>query len=158
MLYLIRSWGKKNSILKIGFTSNVQKRMENYYHSNPFFQKISLREGELYEEKLIQLYTTLMGYKYKILDEWFIDCPEVISIFHKPISKMKKTLWKHRDEIFKIEDFKKGSDKRIREIFEDLKKTYGKKGKFTTKIDSDYGFLVAQETLKKMKSDDYFFY
>ena len=52
MLYLIRSWGRGKSILKIGYTSNLPKRMENYY-SNPLFEKISAREGSLTDEKTL---------------------------------------------------------------------------------------------------------
>ena len=44
MLYLIRTFGRRGrSMLKIGYTSDLQKRMENYYHSNLLYERIKRR-------------------------------------------------------------------------------------------------------------------
>lgn len=155
MLYLIRSWGRGKSILKIGYTSNLPKRMENYYHSNPFFEKISAREGSLTDEKRLQMYLEFLGYKYSKLDEWFIDCPEVLSSFHESQRKISRVLWRYRDSVWCKEDLKNGADKRLQEIYEDLReKNQGDKGKGS--IEREYLMITSQETLKRMRTDDYY--
>lgn len=159
MLYLIRSWGKGKSILKVGYTSDLPKRMENYYHSNPLFEKISAREGSLIDEKRLQLYLEVSGYKYSRLDEWFIDRPEVLTLFHESRDKISRTLWRCRDSVWCKEDLKTGADKRLREIYEDLRGKYLKPGQYRApgQIEREYVMLVAQETLKKMKEDDLYY-
>lgn len=159
MLYLIRSWGRGKSILKIGYTSNLPKRMENYYHSNPLFEKISAREGSLTDEKRLQMYLEFLGYKYSRLDEWFVDCPEVLTLFHESRDKISRVLWRYRDSVWCKEDLKNGADKRLREIYEDLRGKYLKPGQYKAsgQIEREYVMLVAQETLKKMKEDDLYY-
>lgn len=155
MLYLIRSWGRGKSILKVGYTSNLPKRMENYYHSNPLFEKISAREGSLTDEKRLQMYLEFLGYKYSKLDEWFVDCPEVLSLFHESQRKISRVLWRYRDSVWCKEDLKNGADKRLREIYENLReKNLGDKGKGS--IEREYMMIISQETLKRMRTDDYY--
>lgn len=153
MLYLIRSWGRKGSILKVGYTSNLQRRMENYYHSNPLFEKISERNGSLIDEKRLQMYLELSGYKYNLLDEWFIDCPEVLTLFHESQEKISRILWRYRDSVWSKEDLDNNADKRLREIYEDSREKFLKPGTYR-EIDKVYSMLVSQETLKKMRSDN----
>ena len=158
MLYMIRTWGRGGkSMIKIGYTSNLSKRMENYYHSNPFFEKISEREGSLEDEKRLQLYLEVLGYKMGILDEWFVDCPEVLSLFHESKEKISRVLWRYRDSVWKKEDLKQGADQRLRTIYEDLRKLYLPKGAYKApgQIEREYTMIVAQETLKKMRSEEY---
>ena len=144
-------------MIKIGYTSNLSKRMENYYHSNPFFEKISEREGSLEDEKRLQLYLEVLGYKMGILDEWFVDSPEVQTLFHESKEKISRVLWRYRDSVWKKEDLKQGADQRLRTIYEDLRKLYLPKGvcKASGQIEREYTMIVAQETLKKMRSEEY---
>lgn len=158
MLYMIRTWGRGGkSMIKIGYTSNLSKRMENYYHSNPFFEKISAREGSLEDEKRLQLYLEVLGYKMGILDEWFVDSPEVQTLFHESKNKISRVLWRYRDSVWKKEDLKQGADQRLRTIYEDLRKLYLPKGAYKDpgQIEREYTMIVAQETLKKMRSEEY---
>ena len=158
MLYMIRTWGRGGkSMIKIGYTSNLSKRMENYYHSNPFFEKISAREGSLEDEKRLQLYLEVLGYKMGILDEWFVDSPEVQTLFHESKEKISRVLWRYRDSVWKKEDLKQGADQRLRTIYEDLRKLYLPKGAYKApgQIEREYTMIVAQETLKKMRSEEY---
>lgn len=158
MLYMIRTWGRGGkSMIKIGYTSNLSKRMENYYHSNPFFEKISEREGSLEDEKRLQLYLEVLGYKMGILDEWFVDSPEVQTLFHESKNKISRVLWRYRDSVWKKEDLKQGADQRLRTIYEDLRKLYLPKGSYKDpgQIEREYTMIVAQETLKKMRSEEY---
>ena len=131
--------------------------MENYYHSNPFFEKISAREGSLEDEKRLQLYLEVLGYKMGILDEWFVDSPEVQTLFHESKEKISRVLWRYRDSVWKKEDLKQGADQRLRTIYEDLRKLYLPKGayKASGQIEREYAMIVAQETLKKMRSEEY---
>ena len=158
MLYLIRSWGRGKSILKVGYTSNLPKRMDNYYHSNPLFEKISAREVSLTDEKRLQMYLEFLGYKYPKLDEWFVDCPEVLSLFHESQEKISRVLWRCRDSVWCKEDLKNGADKRLREIYEDLRGKYLKPGRYSGggQIERDYLMIISQETLKRMRTDDYY--
>ena len=144
-------------MIKIGYTSDLSKRMENYYHSNPFFEKISAREGSLEDEKRLQLYLEVLGYKMGILDEWFVDSPEVQTLFHESKNKISQVLWRYRDSVWKKEDLKQGADQRLRTIYEDLRKLYLPKGAYKApgQIEREYTMIVAQETLKKMRSEDY---
>lgn len=159
MLYLIRTFGRNGrSKLKIGYTSNLSSRLDNYYHSNPFFEFLGSRKGELEEEKKMHMYLTLLGYKYEKLNEWFQDTQEVIIGFHESISEIDKLLWRRRDEVWNISDLKsgRGIDKRLREIFDDLYiKNYNpKKTKFSN-IEKDYMYLRSQEKLKEMRNSDF---
>ena len=103
MLYLIRSYGKTTSILKIGFTKNLPKRLEQYFHTSPLYDFISTREGDEILEKLLHYYLYFLGYQFKRngkLDEWFIDCSEVYQLFHMSQESLEKKIWKHRNKIF----------------------------------------------------------
>lgn len=157
MLYLIRSWGRGKSILKVGYTANLSKRMDNYYHSNPLFEKLSAREGSLLDEKRLQLYLELSGFKFEKLDEWFIDCPEVLNLFHESQEKISRTLWRYRDSVWTKEDLKKGADKRLRDIYEDLRGKF-LHGKYSGsgQIEREYVMLVSQEKMKEMLLRDDF--
>lgn len=106
MIYLIKSFGPNNlSILKVGFTDNISRRMKHYFYANPMFQIISTRDGDEILEKLLHRYLYYCGLQYRKygrLDEWFIDCPEVRSIFHMSRETLGKKIWKHRDKILDI--------------------------------------------------------
>lgn len=157
MLYMIRTWGRGGkSMIKVGYTSDLPKRMENYYHSNPFFEKISEREGSLEDEKRLQLYLEVLGYKMGILDEWFVDTPEVQTLFHESKEKISRVLWRYRNSVWKKEDLKQGADQRLRDIYENLRKKYLKG--YGSDIDKEYSMIVAQETLKSMRSEEYCLY
>ena len=66
-------------------------------------------------------------------------------------------LWRYRDSVWKKEDLKQGADQRLRTIYEDLRKLYLPKGSYKDpgQIEREYTMIVAQETLKKMRSEDY---
>ena len=149
MLYLIRSFGRgRRSYLKVGFTDNISTRMNQYRIHNPQFELISTRQGTQEEEKLLQLYLSLTGYKADFLNEWFIDCPEIYQTFHIKInSKLKKFIWRKRDKIFKISDF---SNSGMRVLFENLRKLFWK-GIYTFNIDREWKFAEAQEYLKRQR-------
>lgn len=107
MLYLIKSYlyGGK-SILKIGYTDDIDKRMYQYFTTNPGFEKISTREGNRMLEDMIQIYLTFLGYQVKIggrLNEWFMNSPKVRDIFHINVGELERKLWKIRDKVINLE-------------------------------------------------------
>ena len=47
MLYLIRSFSRGGkSILKVGYTEDINKRMNQYFYYSPGFELIATREGD----------------------------------------------------------------------------------------------------------------
>ena len=109
MIYLIRSYrlsGK--SILKIGFTDNIQKRINQYFYMNPGCELISSREGDEVLESLLHLYLRYLGFQYKKngkLNEWFLDIPEVYQIFHISRESLERIIWKNREKMFNSSKF-----------------------------------------------------
>lgn len=125
MLYLIRSHGiGKKSALKVGFTNNKFQRFNTYKTENPFFEVISTREGSLETEKILHLYLTSLGLKENFLDEWFLDCEEVLEAFHDNILDAKKSIWRNRDKLFQKPDLEQ--DTLTRKIFDNLQGFFGK--------------------------------
>ena len=106
MIYLIRSYGiKGKSVLKIGFTDDFERRMDQYFYSNPMFQIVSTREGDEILENLFHRYLYFLGFQYKNngkLDEWFLDVPEIYQIFHLSQETVEKLVWRNRNKIFTI--------------------------------------------------------
>lgn len=106
MLYLIKSYLQGNhSILKIGYTDNIEKRMYQYFSANPGVEPISFREGDELLEDMIQLYLTYLGYQYRPegrSNEWFYNVPEVRNIFHISIQELGRKLWKVRDKVLDL--------------------------------------------------------
>lgn len=105
MLYLIKSFTRNKPILKIGYTDNMENRMNQYFYANPGLELISIREGDELLEDMIQIYLKFLGYQYQKhgkLNEWFIDDLKVYQIFHIYQEKLENKLWKHRADIFNL--------------------------------------------------------
>ena len=104
MLYLIKSYGSRNrSILKVGFTDDIEARKNQYFSHNPFSQVISVREGDLILEGLIHRYLYFLNLQYKHgerLKEWFDNDSEVWRVFHLSRETLERLVWKNRDKIF----------------------------------------------------------
>ena len=58
MLYLIRSFTRTGTFLKVGYTANIERRMGEYLVENPGRELISIRAGDLTEETRMHLYLT----------------------------------------------------------------------------------------------------
>lgn len=105
MLYLIKSFTRNKPILKIGYTDNMENRMNQYFYANPGLELISTREGDELLEDMIQIYLKFLGYQYQKhgkLNEWFIDDLKVYQIFHIHQEKLENKLWRHRVDIFNL--------------------------------------------------------
>jgi len=153
MLYLIRTFGRgrNKTALKIGFTDNLKNRSQSYRVHNPFFESVATREGDRILEAKLHLYLTARGYKEDFLDEWFVDCPEVLSLFHTKLSKINRTIWRYRDTLFMRADFKGSGNDLKQKIYEELRMTIPiLKPK---QIDLDWKIESSQKLLKRMRSD-----
>lgn len=119
MLYLIRSFTRTGTFLKVGYTANIERRMGEYLVENPGRELISIRAGDLTEETRMHLYLTACGFKADFLEEWFKDCPEVLLGFHQARGKMDKMIWRKRELVFTSFDFSRRSLKV--QIYEELR-------------------------------------
>ncbi len=153
MLYLIRTFGrgKNKTALKIGFTDNLKTRNQSYRIHNPFFETISTRQGDRLLEAKLHLYLTARGFKAGFLDEWFLDCHEVLSLFHTKISKINKTIWKSRNALFVRADFKGAGNDIKKKIYEELRMT--NPGPYKQQVDLDWKIESSQKILKRLRSD-----
>ena len=106
MLYLIRSFGRGGkSILKVGYTDDINKRMNQYFYYSPGFELIAIREGDEMLEDMIQIYLKFLGYQYQRngrLNEWFEDDPKIYQIFHIHKEKLERYIWVNRENILNL--------------------------------------------------------
>ena len=151
MIYLIKSYGYRGkSVLKIGFTDDIQKRIYQYFSSNPMMEVLSTREGDEIFEKLLHRYLYYLGFQYKRfgrLDEWFIDSPEVKRIFHISRETLEKKIWKHRDKIL---DISSSTDFRLFEyLYQNNKEGF---------IGNEFNYVDGKLTRTKAKNIDISFW
>lgn len=79
MLYLIKSPGNSDKILKIGYTNNIKKRLKSYRSDNPDAELLATREGdEVFEHKLHKYFHR---FKYTSGREWFYYNEEIVDEF-----------------------------------------------------------------------------
>lgn len=119
MLYLLRSFTRNGSYLKIGYTGDLPSRMASYLTENPGRELIGTRGGDKLEETRMHLYLTALGYKASFLEEWFLDVPPVLEKFHDNIFKINREIWRNRDIILTGLDFSRRSYKV--QIYEELR-------------------------------------
>ena len=108
MLYLIKSYGPKGKkIYKVGYTTNLDNRLNQYFSHNPFIELISTREGDEELEKLIHVCLYSLEYKFTKggkLDEWFTgDLNKIQYIFHSTKKYLEKVIWRNRDKSFSVD-------------------------------------------------------
>ena len=160
-LYLIRTFGRsaKKTALKVGYTSDLKNRIDSYKYHNPFSELISTREGSNLDEVRVHTYLNSLGYKLDVLNEWFKDVDDVIQLFHKPFETMNGVIWKNRDNLFTINDFK--SENIMNKLYEELKliqnPVEGWKDIFhlpKLKIDKDWSFIQFNRCVRNFKLTD----
>ena len=100
---MIRSFTRSGTYLKVGFTGDIERRMRDYLTENPGRELIGTRAGDLTEETRMHLYLTACGFKADFLEEWFIDCPGVLSGFHDRREKMDRLIWRKREDLFSFD-------------------------------------------------------
>jgi hypothetical protein len=103
MLYLIKLKGETNTLLKIGYTKNIDKRLKTYKTHNPLIELIDIKEGSIFDESC--LHNQLKEYLFDNSKEWFIENDEIYNIWK---SYNRKVLSEEQEEtILKIKIFKK---------------------------------------------------
>jgi hypothetical protein len=103
---------------------------------------------------VLHLYLQCSGLKLGILNEWFLDKDEVIQKFHAPKDKMLRKIWKCRQGLFSISDFKTSGNELRRRIYEDLRMTMYQEDK-SKEIDRLWKQELNKTVLKKMKEKHY---
>lgn len=104
MLYLIRLKSFDRFNYKVGYTSDVQKRFEQYVSHALIPELIATRDGEKYEENIVHryLHTFTGGYWNFEKDEWYVCAPydeSIIPYFKEDYEIMKKRIWEFRDMV-----------------------------------------------------------
>lgn len=154
MLYLIRTFGRTKTALKVGYASDIKTRMKTYYHHNPYFEIVSTREGTLYDEMVLHLYLQSSNLKLDILNEWFIDDNETIQKFHNIKNRMLKRIWQSRQTLFSLSDFKIGGNELRKRIYEDLRMIMYKDTESPKEIDKLWKQEFNKTVLKKMRGNN----
>ena len=69
-LYIIRTFGMQGSLIKIGYSSNITKRLLQYYHHNPLVELVGTYYKEDAKEFEKHLHSVLKAYR---LREWYTE-------------------------------------------------------------------------------------
>lgn len=77
MIYLIKGYGKGGELLKIGFTDNLNSRLESYVTHTPDYELLKTREGDLNLERYLLNYFKDLNYS----GEWFRFDQKIIDKF-----------------------------------------------------------------------------
>ena len=103
MLYLIKLKGETNTLLKIGYTKNIDKRLKTYKTHNPLIELVDVKEGSIFDESC--LHNQLKEYLFDDSKEWFTENDEIYNIWK---SYNRRVLSEEQEEtILKIKIFKK---------------------------------------------------
>ena len=74
-IYMLRVYGKNESLIKVGYSSKIENRIEMYKAHNPLCEVVKtfyIEEGEIFEKKFHSLYPSELKnewYKEELLDE-----------------------------------------------------------------------------------------
>ena len=102
MLYLIKLKGETNTLLKIGYTKDIDKRLKAYKTHNPLIELVDIKEGSTFDESC--LHNKLKEYLFDNSKEWFIEDNEIYNTWK---NYNNKVLTKEQEEIIlKVKIFK----------------------------------------------------
>lgn len=146
MLYLLRSFTEDGSILKVGYASDYDYRLQQYEAHNPGIKEVSKKEGNIVDETVLHYYLHYLGYNV-LKDEWYKDCQEVIDIFNSNLGAAEEAVWDNRDSIFGIDSFLRSPNGNMTLAYKYLKSKYGIKEEM--KIDTQY--LNIERKLKDLE-------
>lgn len=67
-LYIVKVYNKKDTLIKVGYSSNIINRLTNYYHHNPLIEVVTT----LYREDALKLERELHKYiSSEVMNEWY---------------------------------------------------------------------------------------
>lgn len=95
MIYLVKSL----DYVKIGYTTDVTKRMSQYRSNNPHIKLLDAKEGDLNDEK--ELHKQCAKWVYE--NEWFYDVKEVRDIWSNYNGSNVKVITNLKEQIKKLE-------------------------------------------------------
>ena len=104
MVFLIRFQAFDSFDYRVGYASDVQKKLKQYAVYNPCLELIATRDGEEYEENIVHryLHTFTGGYWNFERDGWYVCAPcdgSIIPYFKEDYDVMKKKIWEFRDTV-----------------------------------------------------------
>lgn len=99
MLYLFGSgsWKNERKIVKVGFSDDIDTRIQGYKLHNPLGELLDTREGDKILE--LKLHLRLKDWKVEFLDEWFYDEEEVFKLFQIDVEELDNWLWENKSEV-----------------------------------------------------------
>lgn len=103
MLYLIKLKGETHTLLKIGYTKNLDKRLKTYKTHNPLIELVDVKEGSTIDESY--LHDKLKKYLFDNSKEWFIENKEIYDVWNE--YNHKKLTKEEEDTILNIKIFKR---------------------------------------------------
>ena len=107
MLYLVRLKSYKNFDYKVGCTTDINKRFEQYEAATLRAELLATRDGDEYEENVVHryLHTFTDGRWDFKKDEWYVCSTfdeNIISYFKKDYGVMKDRIWEFRDTVLSL--------------------------------------------------------
>ena len=96
MIYLLKSpsWNPNYVMYKVGYTSDINKRIKQY---EPETSLVATRSGDETDEKVFHLRMRLLPGLVKIhRKEWYVvkkTDHQIREVFHEPKELMEKTVW-----------------------------------------------------------------
>lgn len=103
MLYLIKLKGETNTLLKIGYTKDIDQRLKTYKTHNPLVELIDIKEGDTLDESC--LHNKLKEYLFDNSKEWFIEDNEIYNTWRNYNRKILST--KQKEILLRLRIFKK---------------------------------------------------
>lgn len=110
MIYLLRvSYKNSPSYWKIGYASDIQKRLSQYEAHNPLVESVAVKEGDLFSEKIhhkyFHLFPQFIDEFYK--DEWYVTDRMFIreAFLGVPLEGMCDLIWERRNESLGNNDY-----------------------------------------------------
>ena len=79
MLYLVKLQGKEQTLLKIGHTKDIEKRIKTYQTHNPLIELLDYKEGNSADEAYLR--NKLKKFLFKDSKEWFVENPEIYKLW-----------------------------------------------------------------------------
>jgi len=103
MLYLIKLKGETNTLLKIGYTKDIDQRLKTYKTHNPLVELIDIKEGDTLDESC--LHNKLKEYLFDNSKEWFIEDNEIYNTWRNYNRKILST--RQKEILLRLRIFKK---------------------------------------------------
>lgn len=137
MIYLLKS----NDKLKIGYTKDFESRIKQYKLHNPDIEVIDCKDGLMKDEQILHSICS----KYKVSNEWYKHCDEVITEFvnyipleaNPEIQKLNYKIKQQNDDIISLKteiNIHKRENYELKEEIRILEKTINEYKRITKEL------------------------